>query len=1178
MNRRTTMIEPLEARTLLTASMVKDINPTPWTYPGMWGVVPAGNFAYVTQEDTDHGWELWRTDGTEAGTTLVKDIRPGRDGSEPGNFVHVGGGTVFFTADDGANGVELWKSDGTAAGTVLVKDINPGAAGSTPGYLTNVNGTVYFSATNGAAGFELWKSDGTAGGTVMVEEIVAGPTGGNPNALVNNNGVLFFRAATPTSGFELWKSDGTDAGTAMVKELYAGSTAGAVDNRSSNMVALNGFVYFVGNAVGTGRELWKSDGTDAGTTMVHEIYTGSSTGTWANLKTSGNLVYFTVSVGGGFDGLWRTDGTSPGTTRVHATLPYASADVDGQFFFGAGATPTTHTLYKTDGTSVTALRGGLALDNLGFGNGNGTLYFTADDASGVGEELWKSDGTPGGTTMVTDFVPGPTGSSPYAIVGFGGAGQALLGMFTPDTGGALFKTNGTAAGTQLVKDIFGGTDAGMGFFPTVYKGQLYFQAFDGVSSGTAGGELYKTDGTEAGTQLVIDLNPGLAGANIRGMKVFGDWLYFAATNGATGIELWRTNGTAAGTSLVKDIDARPDGGEPAGFTISGDYMYFSATTTDHARELWRTDGTEAGTIRLTDINATPPAPVTPNPGDSRVNSFTDFEGWLYFTAENPLDTFGGLWKTNGNSVVQVSGPAIDRPFTAVSSMLNVNGTLYIAGTTAASGAELFRIDPGQTTPVLVKEIVGGSSSSSPLNLTAVGNALFFSASATGGRELWRTDGTDAGTVRVKDIHPSGNGSPTNMVAANGVLYFSADNGAGRELWRSDGTDAGTYMVKDIAPAGAASGTPSRLYAAHGFVYFSADDGVHGLEAWRTDGTADGTVMLGDYMPEGMFIDTWPANAAFFTALGGDVYYRFNDYAHGDELWKAARPDFAVLGAGGVLTIRATANDDVIDVARDGSGGVVVTLNGITETFAAEEVAAIDLIGHAGRDTLNLTSGQIAFATDAGAGTPNLTLRIAAGASAVFNTTQHLAALQLNGGSAALPAGGAKVLVLEQISIGSGGTLDLADNDMIVRYAGGSPIGAADGGLYEGVTGLIQRGFNEGTWDGVNGIVTSMPDAPTGLTTLAVAEAADVFGLAGDQTTIWNGETIDASTVIVKYTYGGDTNFDGKLDADDYGTIDFSVLVPNTFGYYAGDFNFDGKVDADDYGVIDFNILAQIGIL
>src|SRR5262249_13602088 len=98
------------------------------------GFVEMNGFAYFSGsvEGLNLSGQLWRSDGTAAGTQLVKDIRPGIAGSAITGITNVGG-TLFFSANDGTHGTELWKSDGTALGTSIVKDILPGPQGSDPG-------------------------------------------------------------------------------------------------------------------------------------------------------------------------------------------------------------------------------------------------------------------------------------------------------------------------------------------------------------------------------------------------------------------------------------------------------------------------------------------------------------------------------------------------------------------------------------------------------------------------------------------------------------------------------------------------------------------------------------------------------------------------------------------------------------------------------------------------------------------------------------------------------------------------------------------------------------------------------------------------------------------------------------------------------------------------------------
>ena len=175
-------------------------------------------FVLFLADDGAHGGELWRSDGSAAGTMLVKDINPGRASSAFSSNVAAINGVGYFVADDGLHGDELWRSDGTAAGTRMVKDLNPGPNGSGPHFFFVVGSTLYFAAHDDATGIELWRSDGSAAGTVQVADINLGPGDSSPANFILIGDTLFFAAADGIHGCELWRSDGTDAGTRLVKD------------------------------------------------------------------------------------------------------------------------------------------------------------------------------------------------------------------------------------------------------------------------------------------------------------------------------------------------------------------------------------------------------------------------------------------------------------------------------------------------------------------------------------------------------------------------------------------------------------------------------------------------------------------------------------------------------------------------------------------------------------------------------------------------------------------------------------------------------------------------------------------------------------------------------------------------------------------------------------------------
>ena len=476
-----------------------------------------------------HGVGSAKAASGKAGTTFtpqffaaeIKNIFDGSQGSSPGSFAEVNG-TMFFAADDGSTGRELWKTDGTPEGTTLVKDIDPGATGSNPSDLTNVNGTLFFTADNGANGKELWKSDGTAAGTVLVKDIATAfgynpSLSSDPSDLTNVNGTLFFSANDDATGSELWKSDGTAAGTVRVKDINATGYYYTYGSDPTGLTNVNGTLFFSANDGSTGYQLWKSDGTASGTVEVKDIGQGGSdpidltnvNGTLFFSADDHETGYHVYSTG---RELWKSDGTSAGTVLVKeinpANLNYYSSC-------------TYHGSYPQDLTNV-----------------GGTLFFAATDCV-KGYELWKSDGTAAGTVMVKDVNP----NGRYSYYGYTNSsdpanltnvnGTLFFSANDGSDGYEPWKSDGTDAGTVLIDDVNSGAyGSDPGNFTNV-NGILFFTA----DLPTTGHELWESDGTANGTGLIKDINPGV-GSNPSGLTSFDGDLIFAADDGVTGPELW----------------------------------------------------------------------------------------------------------------------------------------------------------------------------------------------------------------------------------------------------------------------------------------------------------------------------------------------------------------------------------------------------------------------------------------------------------------------------------------------------------------------------------------------------------------------------------------------------------------------------------------------------------------
>ena len=168
---------------------MKDINPGLNNSSNPMWLTKLGDKMIFSADDGENGRELWITDNTEEGTTMIKDIHPGNNSSFPTGPMKEMGGFVYFSANDGTHGWELWRTDGTEEGTNMVRDIREGensslSWGSTAhwhGEYTLVhNNHFYFSANDGESGQELWRTDGTESGTELIVDVNAGEGGSWP--------------------------------------------------------------------------------------------------------------------------------------------------------------------------------------------------------------------------------------------------------------------------------------------------------------------------------------------------------------------------------------------------------------------------------------------------------------------------------------------------------------------------------------------------------------------------------------------------------------------------------------------------------------------------------------------------------------------------------------------------------------------------------------------------------------------------------------------------------------------------------------------------------------------------------------------------------------------------------------------------------------------------------------
>jgi ELWxxDGT repeat protein len=372
--------------------------------------VVAGDRVFFSATDGKHGRELWVSDGSAAGTRLVRDVNPGsRDGVTGPPYA--ADDRVYFVGTTPEHGAELWTSDGTEQGTRLVKDVRPGVSTGTIGPMAYFDGKLYFFADDGTAiGQELWSTDGTEQGTKLVADL--DPTPNNIGYSPRNLGVY--------GGRLVFNARDTDYGVFALDPVSKKALVriGPIGLLGDPIAAVGPEVYFGGaRPLGAGGTdppgLYRTNGTLAGTTLA-------TTRQPCALAAVDGVAVFTNN-----NAIWRTDGTPAGTVAIAQVAPVCNYGrrglfaFDGSIFFLGGNGTTGMGLWRTKPAPDTLER----IHPLGVVDGTVPVLFEdrmffSGGSAGTGFELWSSDGTAGGTRLVSDASAGTNSANPTELTVF----------------------------------------------------------------------------------------------------------------------------------------------------------------------------------------------------------------------------------------------------------------------------------------------------------------------------------------------------------------------------------------------------------------------------------------------------------------------------------------------------------------------------------------------------------------------------------------------------------------------------------------------------------------------------------------------------------------------------------------------------------------------------------------
>ncbi|KMQ58708.1 hypothetical protein ACM46_22070 [Chryseobacterium angstadtii] len=741
--------------------------------------------------------------------------------SEPGNLAKLNDLIIFPATRFNDEGRELWCFNSVTQKSSLLKDIFPGhnsGLSGTPSFV-KVNGKIYFVAQENFSGYQIWATDGTVAGTVKEKDL--GTNYAINNLVVAGNKIFYYVQN------ELWSYDTISKELLKVKTfVYSGDV---------KMYAFNNELFLAADDGVYGKEIWKSDGTLAGTVLLKDIVPnagGSASGDF-NIIQLHNKFYFIANLGASGYALYESDGTEAGTVSVK---PLRAPSLNG-----------------------------ISADNY--------FVFEGFDPDAGGMEPWVSDGTAAGTKMLKNLRPGNTSSMANS-------------KFIKVNNKIYFDSNTNGVSTAYGNYVWetDGTEAGTVLFNTPPETVLYGKSSEGkhliLTKPNYWNRYWITNGNFSQTFEITDIGMPYNNSFID----LNSKIYLTGTTPKNGTELFYTDPVSQTSSLATDI-SKFESAEPHSFDVLNNELIFVSGDRQYNDQFYKRNKNTHQFERLSNFGNSSFVGMFSNAKDT----FFKVGNYLY-TKNGTPNPMSGLYRTDGtaaNSTVLSTSPGTvtyDNSF-----YINLNdNTLLFSGYNNVLGTELWKIDNTSDTAVLVKDISTddmGSMYNTDSRTAVLNSFAYFVAKENGKLGIWKSDGTSAGTSKAIQFtyQNGGDGDIKVLKSFNNKLFFTkrkegSTSFSQNELWASDGDQASAVLLKDhTIPFG--DGNISRetevlnnklVYVTTG--YFA---GLH-----STDGTVAGTteILSSNFFSETQFKKC--GNQLFFTNNNSSQLWRTDGTAGG----------------------------------------------------------------------------------------------------------------------------------------------------------------------------------------------------------------------------------------------------------------------------------------------------------